>query len=242
MPKFKKMKSEKSDLYTLVDRDRVGNEKPYNSSSKMSPEYLFDIIIIEQFYHIITLNRERQLKEAIEREEFGIEKAIQMGLLPEDVSKSNHCLHETMRKKIKACEFYFLSEEQKKQKLHWMGVLFSDEVDEAKKKLINNNEQGLIKYYSYFSDFLLPGRWFNIDIMLLSQPNIVKKMLLEFCIKTDAKINNMQLKRDFEYIKNNKIDEVVLLENIRQAMKYKTGSDGKRYMWKALYLKEGINV
>lgn len=241
-------KKPRSNAFELVPRQEVENEG-VNVIQKQSLEYnedwLRDVIVLEQYGYLISNERLEQVKQSIlryiEKERMLYEKNSFNNPLFIDYDNTDEGLREYwFLKQVCRIEKGFLKKELEQTALGVIG--FECRREQMLDYLIKNHSERLRQDYEPLIYVLRKGKWFNEIIMRLNYTINIKKALLTFCINIDARENNMQLKRDFEYIKNNKIDEVVLLENIKQAMEYKIGSDGKRYTWKALYLKEGVNV
>lgn len=121
-------------------------------------------------------------------------------------------------------------------------VSFEGREDIMMQQLLQNNREQLINDYKPLVKIIDKTKWYNSLILQLPYSSEIKKLLFGFCLKTNAKQNNMILIKDFEYMQHNKINEDVLMLCIQNAMQERYDAKGNSYRWKALYLKEGVNV
>lgn len=202
---------------------------------EITDDWLKENIEIKQYVSFISKEQKEKTFDSISR----LDDIIQM-LKDRDIMNGEHiCIKDkneyeqllAIHTKLKG--FYY------KDKLY---VSFEGREDIMMELLLNKHKELLINDYKPLMNMIDKTKWYNSYILQLLYSSDVKKLLFEFCIKTNAKQNNITLKKDFEYIQNNKIEEDNLILCIQNAMQERIDDKGNKYTWKALYLKEGVNV
>lgn len=234
---FRKSKSER------VEEVEALSEVPAleNKDIEITDEWLRENVNPRMYYAFISNERKKQLFDSIVRWEAIYNLFLEHNVfIDENFIPIQELTEYEQQRRMHFYEKSFYLKQMQEGKI--LGISFEGREEKVVDILIQQHKERLVNDYKPFVDILIKGKWYNDYILPLKYSDEIKRMLLIFCIKTNANISNMQLKKDLEYIKNHNIDEGVLMENIKTAMEVRVKSDGKHYTWKALYLKEGVNV
>lgn len=230
MPKLKTSRSKRAE--DILEKTELVNDADF----EITDDWLMENIEIKQYVRFISKEQKEKTYDALCRHDDFIISLIEQGKLKwtdykhiKDMSEYEQLVE--IRNKLKG--FYVSGD---------CYVSFEGREDIMMQELLKNKRERLISDYKPLVKIIDKTKWYNSLILQLPYSSEIKKMLFEFCLKTNAKQNNMILIKDFEYMQHNKIDENVLMLCIQNAMQERYDAKGNSYRWKALYLKEGINV
>lgn len=202
---------------------------------EITDAWLRENIEIKQYVKFISKEQKQKTYDAICRYDDYIISLIERGILKGEYihikDKSEYEQLVEIRDKLKG--FYDNGD---------CYVSFEGREDVMMDNLLKKDRERLVNDYKPLVKIIDKTKWYNSFILQLPYSSEIKKMLFLFCIKTNAKQNNMILIKDFEYMQYNKIEENVLMLCIQNAMQERYDAKGNSYRWKALYLKEGVNV